>query len=181
MHALVRKTLDTYLREKRIITLSDFPPESTEYTTLKDAVFVTLYHEGRVIASSGRIACKKENSLFECIDNSLLCLKDPRFTLEIQDISKLPDIRIRTDRFRPENRRVLRDIAELDTSREWLMLLSQNLWVLSVVLPHMVHIDTSPGQYFALACKKAGIDSSILTPSDYVLYGLTTISESDFG
>ena len=118
MHALVRKTLDTYLREKRIITLSDFPPESIEYTTLKDAVFVTIYHEGRVIASSGRIACKKENSLFECIDNSLLCLKDPRFTLEIQDISKLPDIRIRTDRFRPENRRVLRDIAELDTSRE---------------------------------------------------------------
>jgi len=45
MHALVRKTLATYLREKRIITLSDFPPETTEYTTIKDAVFVTLYHE----------------------------------------------------------------------------------------------------------------------------------------
>ncbi len=181
MHALVRKTLDTYLREQRIITLSDFPAEAIQYTTMKDAVFVTLYHEWRVIASSGRIACKKENSLFECIDNTLLCLKDPRFALEIQDVSKLPDIHIRTDRFRPENRRVLRDIAELDTSREWLMLLSQNLWVLSVILPHMVHIDTSPGQYFALACKKADIDSSTLTPSDYVLYGLTTVSESDFG
>lgn len=181
MYDLVRKTLDTYLREKRIITLSDFPSDATQYTTMKDAVFVTLYHEGRVIASSGRIACKKENSLFECIDNTLLCLKDPRFTLEIQDIAKLPDIHIRTDRFRPENRRVLRDIAELDTSHEWLMLLSQNLWILSVILPHMVHIDTSPWQFFALACKKAGIDSTTLTPSDYVLYGLTTTSESDFG
>lgn len=45
MHALVRKTLDTYLREQRIITLSDFPAEAIQYTTMKDAVFVTLYHE----------------------------------------------------------------------------------------------------------------------------------------
>lgn len=181
MYTIVRKTLDIYLREKRVLTLTDFPVESSTYVWLKDAVFVTLYYEGRVIASSGRIACKKENTLYECIDTTLLCLKDPRFTEEIQDIEKLTNISIRTDRFRPENRRVLRDISELDTTREGLIFLSQNLGILSIVLPHMVNWDTSPSAYFALACKKALIDPTKLAPADYVIYGLTTISESDFG
>lgn len=180
MYTLARTALDIYLREKRVISLSEFPPEMKQYSSLKDAVFVTLYHEWRVVASSGRIACKKENSLYECIDNTLLCLKDPRFTAEIQDISKLPNIRIRTDRFRSENRRVLRSIEELDTSKEGLIFLSQNYGALSVILPHMVNMNSSPEEYFSLACKKAGIDPETLTTADYVLYGLTTISESDF-
>jgi AMMECR1 domain-containing protein len=118
MYSLARKTLEIYLREKRVITLTDFPPEAIEHMSTKDAVFVTLYREGRVIASSGRIACKKENTLYECIDNTLLCLKDPRFTEEIQDISKLGDIQIRTDRFKPQNRRILPNITDLDTTKE---------------------------------------------------------------
>lgn len=181
MHTLVRKTLEVYLREKRVITPSDFPTEVSQYTSIKDAIFITLYLEWRVIASSGRIACKKENSLFECIDNTLLCLKDPRFSQEIQDIAKLSDIHIRTDQFRPENRRVLRTISELDTTKEGLILLSQSLGVLSMVLPHMVNLDSSPEKYFSLACKKWGIDPINLNPADYVIYGLTTVSESDFG
>jgi hypothetical protein len=60
------------------------------------------------------------------------------------------------------------------------MLLSESLGALSVILPHMVNIDTSPEQYFALACKKVGIDPIKTDPADYVIYGLTTISESDF-
>jgi hypothetical protein len=44
----------------------------------------------------------------------------------------------------------------------------------------MVNIDTSPEQYITLACKKAGIDPIKTDPVDYVIYGLTTISESDF-
>jgi hypothetical protein len=155
MHTLVRKTLEIYLREKRILTLTDFPAEASQYNALKDAVFVTLYYQGRVIASSGRIACKKENSIYECIDNTLMCLKDPRFTAELQDVEKIHDIHIRTDRFAAENRRVLRDISELDTTREGLILLSQNLGILSVILPHAVHGDTSPSTFFELALKKA--------------------------
>jgi hypothetical protein len=45
----------------------------------------------------------------------------------------------------------------------------------------MVHIDTSAERYLDLACKKVNLDAKILNPLDYVLYGLTTISESDFG
>jgi AMMECR1 domain-containing protein len=180
MYQLVRKTLETYLSEQRVITLSDFPAELSPLWSRKDAIFVTLYFEGKVIASSGRIACQKENTLYECVDNTLLCLKDPRFTASIASKDKLSDIHIRTDRFGPEGRRILRSIDELDTTREGLIFLSQNLGIISVILPHMLHVDTSSQAYFALACKKSWIDPESLTPADFVLYGLTTVSESDF-
>ena len=118
MYTLVRKTLEIYLREKRIPTLSDIDPSLLEHSKTKMEVFVTLYYQGKVIASSGRIRSKKENTLYECIDNTLLCLKDPRFTTEIQSIEKLPEIHIRVDRFTPENRRLLQNIDDLDTRTE---------------------------------------------------------------
>jgi hypothetical protein len=118
MQNLVRKTLEIYLRENRIITLSDIEGNLLEHTKPKMSVFVTLYYQGKVIASSGRIQCKKENTLYECIDNTLLCLKDPRFAQEIQNPEKLADIRIRVDRFGPSDRRLLRNIEELNTRDE---------------------------------------------------------------
>ena len=143
MHTLVRKTLATYLTEKRILTLSDIDPSLLEYSKSKMSVFVTLYYQGKVIASSGRIQCKKDNTLYECIDNTLLCLKDPRFTTEIQNPEKIGDIHIRVDRFTSANRRILKSIQELDTRDEGLIFLSQNLGKLSIILPHMIHLDTS--------------------------------------
>lgn len=98
----------------------------------------------------------------------------------MQDIEKLKDIHIRTDRLRPEGRRMLQNISELDTSREGLLFLSQNLSALSIILPHMVNGDTSPEAYFSLAVKKAGLDITKLASTDYVIYGITTTSESDF-
>lgn len=118
MLSLVRKTLEIYLREKRLITQSDFPADIAEYFGHRDAVFVTLYHDGRVVASSGRITCQKENSVFECIDNTLLCLKDERFALALQNPDILSQIRIRIDLFGPQDRRVLQSIDMLDVSRE---------------------------------------------------------------
>ena len=126
MHKLARKALDIYIREKRIITLTDFPPELLSHMSTKEAVFVTFYYEGKVIASSGRITCKKENTLYECIDNTLLALKDPRFLEVIQTPEKLSEIHIRTDRFSAENRRLLKAIDDLDVTHEGMILLSQN-------------------------------------------------------
>lgn len=179
MLSLVRKTLDIYIREKRVITQSDFPPDIVEYLTKKEAVFVTLYSEWRVIASSWRITCAKENSVFECIDNTLLCLKDERFSWSLQNPESLSTIRIRIDTFGPQDRRIIQNISDLDTSREWLIFLSQNIWVLSVVLPHMVHVDPKPENYLTLACKKAWVDILKLTPADYVMYALKTSELTD--
>ena len=179
MLSLVRKTLELYLREKRVITQSDFPADIGAFLTKRDAVFVTLYHEGRVIASSGRIACQKENTVYECIDNTLLCLKDNRFSLGLQTPDILQNIYIRIDVFGPQDRRVLQSIDELDVSREWLILLSQNLGIISVVLPHMIHVDPKPATYFTLAWEKAWLDTAKLTSSDYVIYGLKTTEITD--
>ncbi len=45
MYTLIRKTLEIYLREKRIPTLSDIDPSLLEYTKSKMSVFVTLYYQ----------------------------------------------------------------------------------------------------------------------------------------
>ena len=99
MFNLVRKTLEAFILEKRIITQADFPLDTAEFVSKKDAIFVTLYHNGRVIASSGRIQCQKENTVYECIDNTLLCLKDARFGTSLQSAENLADIHIRVDVF----------------------------------------------------------------------------------
>jgi hypothetical protein len=137
---LIRKTLEIYLTERRIISQVDFPADALPYMQIKDAIFVTLYHEGRVIASSGRIQCKKDNTLYECIDNTLLCLKDPRFAAALQTPETLTSLKIRVDQLKPENRHVLQSLTELDITKEGMIFLSQNLGVLSVILPHMVHV-----------------------------------------
>lgn len=180
MYTLVRKTLETYIREQRVVTLSDIDPSLLEHTKSKMSVFVTLYYQGKVIASSGRIQCKKENTLYECIDNTLMCLKDPRFTQEIQNPENLAAIHIRIDRFSPQMRRVLTNISELDTREEGLIFLSQNFGKLAIILPRMLNLDSAPDNYFSLICQKAELDPQKLTSSDFVLYGLKTVSESDF-
>jgi hypothetical protein len=117
MYSIVRSALEVYLKEKRIVTHGDMPFDPTEYINSKDAVFVTLYSGGKVIASSGRIACKKENTFYECVDNALLCLEDPRMSA-LTEVGDLEHIAIRTDRFTQANRRILGDISLLDPKKE---------------------------------------------------------------
>lgn len=180
MHTLVRKILETYLREQRVLTLSDIDSSFLEYTKTQLAVFVTLYYQWKVVASSGRIQCKKENTLFECIDNTLMCLKDPRFTSEIQNPETLSDIRIRVDTFGAPDRRLLQNISELNTRDEWLLFLSQNFGKMAIILPKMLHLDSAPENYFALICQKAWLDRDSLQRNDYVIYWIKTLSISDF-
>lgn len=179
MHTLVRKTLEIYLRENRVITLSDIDTSLLEYTKTKKSVFVTLYYQGRVIASSGRIQCKKENTLYEAIDNVLLCLKDSRFSSEIQDPQILSSIRIRVDQFIPADRRILQKIDDLNPREEGIIFLSQNYGKMAIILPRMLHLDSSPKNFFDLACKKVDINPTQLTQNDFVIYGLKTEVSSD--
>jgi hypothetical protein len=99
MHHLVKKTLESFINDKKILIASDVPEDLKEFSSTKEAVFVTLYHNGRVIASSGRIQCQKENTIYECIDNTLLCLKDPRFNASLQSPENLNNIHVRVDLF----------------------------------------------------------------------------------
>lgn len=50
---------------------------------------------------------------------------------------------------------------------------------MSVILPHMIHIDATPEKYFTLACQKAGLDPTNMSHSDYVLYAIKTRESTD--
>lgn len=50
---------------------------------------------------------------------------------------------------------------------------------MSVVLPHMIHLDPTPERYFAMVCQKVGLDPTTLTHADYVLYALRTRESTD--
>ncbi len=179
MYSLVRKTLETYINEKRLITQSDIPTDVLPMMSQKDSVFVTLYYNGRVIASSGRIQCQKENTVYECIDNTMFCLKDPRFSLSLQSSGNLMNIRVRVDVLSSGDRRMIQNISELSVRDEWLLLLSQNLGIISVVLPHMIHLDPTPTRYLELACQKIWLEINKLSNSDYVLYAIKTKESTD--
>lgn len=45
MISLVRKTLEIYLRERRVITSAEYGAENVAYMSQKNAVFVTLYFQ----------------------------------------------------------------------------------------------------------------------------------------
>jgi AMMECR1 domain-containing protein len=118
MHQLVRKTLETYINEKRIITQGDIPADMLPLMSTRQSVFVTLYMDGRVIASSGRIQCQKENTVYEAIDATMLCLKDSRFASSLQSPENLAKIHIRVDTFSPEDRRMIQSASEMSTRDE---------------------------------------------------------------
>ncbi len=118
MYQLVRKTLETYINEKRIITQSDIPADMLALMSTRQSVFVTLYSDGRVIASSGRIQCQKENTVYECIDVTMLCLKDSRFAANLQSSENLANIHIRVDTFASEDRRMIQSASEMNTRDE---------------------------------------------------------------
>lgn len=49
---IVHKTLEIYLTEKRIPVFSDFSANTIQLSNTKESIFVTLYHHGKIIASS---------------------------------------------------------------------------------------------------------------------------------
>ena len=92
MHNIAKKVIEIYLNEKKIPTLDELGISGHNDLKTKNLSFVTLYKDGSVIASSGRINLKKPNTISELIENTLFCLKDPRFIgMEklLEEISKL--------------------------------------------------------------------------------------------
>lgn len=121
----------------------------------KNAAFVTLYHAGKVIASQGRIQCKKENTLYEVLDLTLACLTDSRFSENLKNPDMIANISVRVDILTKESRRILKNISELNIRDEGLIFLSQNLGKMSIILPNMVKINPTPENFLEIAKKKA--------------------------
>ena len=178
MHQAARAALVAYLKEGRIPALEEIGLAGSEQSRTKDPCFVTLYKDGKVVASSGRIQIKNENTAKEMVENALLCLKDPRIAGAVSGPDDLANVRIRTDVI--TKRRVLPGINALDAKKEGIIFLAQGLGKLSVLLPGIANVASTPAEFLSIAMKKAGVDAATLKEGDYFVYGIETAASSDF-
>ncbi len=184
MNNIVRKVLETYLNEQKILSLEELWITNHEYTKTKDCSFVTIYKNGKVIASSGRVNVRKPNTILELIENTLFCLKDPRFTENIKTPDEIKNVFFRVDIISSNQRQVINKISEIekevDIKKNWLILISQNLWKVSVILPNITNLISNSKDLFNLLCKKANLDPNTIKEEDYILYKIETTIFSDF-
>ena len=97
MNHAVHTILNTYLKEGKILSVSELSLAGNPIASGKDPVFVTLYSAGKVVASSGRIHSVKNLAALELIENTLLCLKDPRIKEILSIPGGLAKISVRVD------------------------------------------------------------------------------------
>lgn len=180
LRAAARKTLVTYLSESRVPAISEVGLAESEYARTKDAAFVTIYKDGKVVASSGRLHPKQDNTAKELMENALLCLRDPRIAGAVASVDDLARVRIRTDVLPASRRRVLQNVSELDIQKEGLVFLDQNNGKLSIILPNIANLVSRPQDLLSIAIRKAGLDPASVREGEYLIYGIQTESASEF-
>jgi AMMECR1 len=149
---ILRKILAAHLSKQSFPTIDELWVRNDPILATKNLAFVTLYKNGEVIASSGRIHNVKKSTLQELIENGIIALGDPRAQGQITP-ENLSQIHIRIDIIPPEMKRTLRSYTELQR-KEGIILFSQSQNFISVVLPHIAWPDRTPMELFQIACKK---------------------------
>lgn len=180
MHNIAKKVIEVYLNEKKIPTLEELWLLSHEFNNTKYISFVTIYKEGKIIASSWRINVKKSNTLLELIENSLYCIKDPRFIESIKNAVEINKVKFRVDIIMPNQRKIVNKIEEIDISKHWLIIINQEAWKLGIILPNIANMISSPKDLFELVCKKAWIDSNATKEDEYILYSIESTQYWEF-
>ncbi|EKE28047.1 MAG: hypothetical protein ACD_3C00106G0006 [uncultured bacterium (gcode 4)] len=180
MHTIAKKVIEMYLNEQKIPTIDELWVWSHPENLTKKLSFVTLYKDGKIIASSWRINAKKANTIAELIENALFCLKDPRFIEAIKNPLEIRSVKFRVDIIADSQRRILNSIDEFDITKNWAIILSQTLWKAGVILPNIANLVSTPRDLFELVCRKADIDPSTVKEEDYYLYAIESDQYNDF-
>lgn len=180
MHNIAKKVIEIYLNEQKIPTIEELWLTNNEHNNTKIISFVTIYKDGKIIASSGRINIKKTNTLLELIENSLFCLKDPRFISAIKNPLEIKNVKIRVDLIANNQRKIVEKISDIDISKQGLIIISQSKWKLWVILPNIANLVSTPEDLFELVCKKAWLNQNELKEEDYILYSIESTQFSDF-
>jgi AMMECR1 domain-containing protein len=180
MQEFVRAALSRYISTQRVPTPEEIGI-SPDHPLMqrKDIVFVTLSRDGETVASSGRVAVKKSSSAVELVENSLLCLKDPRVTAFLGDPTFIDDVRVRVDVVPTDKRKIITTLDEISPNIHGLILISEKHEALGVVLPGMSRLASTPQELFYLVAKKAGLDPAALAEDEYILYTIETEVSSD--
>ena len=150
-HALVklaRKTIDSYVKEGRII---EPPAELTGEMNKKAGVFVSLYKRGSLRGCIGTFAPTTKNVAVEIIHNAIeSSTRDPRF-LPIK-VDELEELDISVDVLGvPEP---VSSVAELDAKKYGVII--GNGGRRGLLLPDLPGVNT-PAEQIAICRRKAGI------------------------
>lgn len=180
MYNIAKKIIEVYLNEQKIPTIQDLWLENSKDLETKHLSFVTLYKNWKIIASSWRINTKKQNTILELIENTLFCIKDPRFWENVKNPLEVKWLNFRVDIIKDDQRKIVKDIKDIDINKNWLIILSQNLWKAWVILPWITNLTSTPEELFNLVCMKAWLDKKTLKEDDYVLYSIESDKYSDF-
>ena len=164
---LARKTVETYIRDRRKIVYEDVKDsikkegEDSSADELIDilennraGVFVSMHKDGRLRGCIGTISPVRDNVAQEVIDNAISAsTSDPRFIPVSPD--ELDHLEYSVDVLSPPEN--IASLAELDVKKYGVIVTNGNRR--GLLLPNLDTIDTVEEQ-IAIAKKKAGISSA---------------------
>jgi hypothetical protein len=117
LHQLVRIYLEAELKGTPPPSLSELGATHLPENETKYLAFVTLYRNGEVIASSGRIHNTQLSTLAECLSNARKALEDIRAVGQVT-LETLASVAIRVDVISPMDRRVITNIEDCNARSE---------------------------------------------------------------
>ena len=145
---LAKKTIDTYIKERKVISLpAPIPEEMKE----KAGVFVSIKKKGELRGCIGTFTPTKRNIAEEIIANAIAASTgDPRFPPV--DATELGDLEISVDVLTaPEP---VKSVAELDAKKYGVIVAAGALK--GLLLPDLEGVNT-PEDQIAICRRKAGI------------------------
>lgn len=117
MHKLARIILESYLFEKKTLTVADIE-KIENLPKQKSPVFVTIMDGDTIVGSTGRVYPKNDTIPAELIENTTLLVEDPRFQPYRDNPEKTRKLHYRVDIFHDEDRRILHHPDELMSASE---------------------------------------------------------------
>jgi hypothetical protein len=147
---LARKTIETYIKEKRVI---DLPPELTPEMETRAGVFVSLHRKGQLRGCIGTFNPTQTNVAQEIIHNAIeSATGDPRFSPVTED--ELPDLEISVDVLTEP--KAVASAKELDAKKYGVIVRDRHNRR-GLLLPDLPGVDT-PEQQIEICCQKAWIE-----------------------
>ena len=173
MHTLIKKILESYLFEKKIVQSKDI---DTGEPLLQEKlpIFITAYDGETVVGSAGKIYPTQEKAIEELIENTILMTKDERYTTYMENPEKARILRYRVDVFRDSDRRLLHHPDDLNTATEGMIVLCQKQEKVGIILPRMLSSSLSGEEVYHHVIQKIHLDTKHLGKGDVILYAVKT-------
>ncbi|MBC7319574.1 AmmeMemoRadiSam system protein A [bacterium] len=144
---LAKEAVETYIRERRVITPKNVPKELNR----KAGAFVTIKRRGELRGCIGTIQGTQPNIAYEIVQNAISsATQDPRFPPIREE--ELPELEYSVDILNPPEK--VTDISQLDPKIYGVIV--ERGWQRGLLLPDLEGVDTVEEQ-LRIAALKAGL------------------------